>query len=424
MIIDRIHGSRLMKLLLTAGIVFLSFWIWYFLFFTFYGADQHFLAQYLIYSLVTTGGVVLERLSRSVQPYIAPAHRASDRSIYLSIRQTIFAVIFVSLYVFATKDQLISRFFLGSFSGFLFFVLAWANHQLIPFLALRFFDGNRGLSVVLVGSPELVSRNLEWFRNRAEHGLRVIGYIGNGPDAPPIGDLPHLGAESDLDQTLERLRPALAVFLESPERSGELIQRKQLGDRLGIRIIHVWDFEASYGIIPIIHAEKDLYFLGFRTEPLESPVNRLVKRLIDISLALPVVLFVLPPLALVVKLVQQRQSPGPLFFVQERQGVGGLRFKMIKFRSMHWQDHDQTVQATRGDSRIYPMGAFLRKTSLDEFPQFINVLFGDMSVVGPRPHLPQHDHEFAKKFESYPVRAFVKPGITGLAQVRGFRGEI
>jgi lipopolysaccharide/colanic/teichoic acid biosynthesis glycosyltransferase len=97
---------------------------------------------------------------------------------------------------------------------------------------------------------------------------------------------------------------------------------------------------------------------------------------------------------------------------------------MLKFRSMYARDHDINKQATAGDSRIFPFGAFLRKSSLDEFPQFINVLRGDMSIVGPRPHLPQHDIEFSQISKTYRVRSLVKPGITGLAQVNGYRGEI
>jgi lipopolysaccharide/colanic/teichoic acid biosynthesis glycosyltransferase len=168
-------------------------------------------------------------------------------------------------------------------------------------------------------------------------------------------------------------------------------------------------------------------FYSLQQEPLEDPFNRILKRLLDIVIALPIVLFVLPPLSVWVWLMQRLQAPGRLFFVRNRTGHGQREFAMLKFRSMYDAAKDPKIevqQARRGDDRTYPFGRFIRKTSLDEFPQFINVLKGDMSVVGPRPHLVAHDVDFNSQMKGYRTRFFVKPGITGLAQCNGFRGEI
>tara|TARA_B100000614_G_C14335875_1_gene406779 strand:- start:202 stop:705 length:504 start_codon:yes stop_codon:yes gene_type:complete len=122
-----------------------------------------------------------------------------------------------------------------------------------------------------------------------------------------------------------------------------------------------------------------------------------------------------------------RQSPGPLFFKQERSGQRGRKFQILKFRSMHDRGADRSregEQAKPGDDRVYTFGEFLRKSSIDEFPQFINVLLGNMSAIGPRPHMIQHDDEFSEQVNIYRTRHFVKPGITGLAQCKGFRGEV
>ena len=141
-------------------------------------------------------------------------------------------------------------------------------------------------------------------------------------------------------------------------------------------------------------------------------------------MSLPVVLFVLPPLCLVVKIFQAIQSPGPLFYRQTRAGLNNLPFRIFKFRTMRSdKGDDASKQATAGDPRIYPMGRILRKTSLDEIPQFLNVFFGHMSVVGPRPHMIIHNRRFSEVMEEYHVRTFAKPGITGLAQMSGYRGE-
>jgi lipopolysaccharide/colanic/teichoic acid biosynthesis glycosyltransferase len=148
-----------------------------------------------------------------------------------------------------------------------------------------------------------------------------------------------------------------------------------------------------------------------------------VKRGIDFALAAPIMLLLFPPLALIVWLAQRLQSPGPLFHKQTRAGIQNRRFDIYKFRTMHPANHELSRQATSEDERVYPLGKWLRKLSIDEVPQFWNVLRGDMSVVGPRPHLIEHNEQFSRLMANYQVRTFVKPGITGLAQVRGFRGE-
>jgi putative colanic acid biosysnthesis UDP-glucose lipid carrier transferase len=149
-----------------------------------------------------------------------------------------------------------------------------------------------------------------------------------------------------------------------------------------------------------------------------------VKRAMDVTLALLALIF-FSPLLLLISLAIMIESPGPVLFSQARGGLGGRPFRIFKFRTMRVaEDGPEVRQATRQDPRVTRLGAFLRKTSLDELPQLINVLLGDMSLVGPRPHALCHDLEFAAVVPIYANRAAVRPGLTGLAQVSGCRGEV
>ncbi len=157
--------------------------------------------------------------------------------------------------------------------------------------------------------------------------------------------------------------------------------------------------------------------------PLDKKRNLTLKRCFDVFFSIMVIIFILswlyPLLAILIKL----SSRGPVFFVQKRNGLNNKEFNCFKFRTMYLNDECDEQQAQEGDHRIFRLGKILRRTSLDEFPQFFNVLIGDMSVVGPRPHMVKHNQMYAELIDNYNHRSLVRPGITGLAQVLGYRGE-
>ena len=165
-------------------------------------------------------------------------------------------------------------------------------------------------------------------------------------------------------------------------------------------------------------------YLSFFRDPLSSSVqNRVIKRTFDIVFSLTFLCTIFPIVLLVVAVITKITMPGPLFFRQKRNGLNDKVFYCIKFRSMRVNDDADKVQATKDDPRKTKWGNIMRKTNIDELPQFINVLLGDMSVVGPRPHMLKHTEEYSQLIDKYMVRHFVRPGITGWSQVTGFRGE-
>jgi putative colanic acid biosynthesis UDP-glucose lipid carrier transferase len=170
-----------------------------------------------------------------------------------------------------------------------------------------------------------------------------------------------------------------------------------------------------YDYIPVISLRNIL---------LDDTLNKFIKRIFDIVFSLLVIVGVLSWLSIILAIIIKWQSKGPLFFIQKRNGLNYKEFNCYKFRSMEINDEAHINQVRKNDARVTRIGRFMRKTSIDELPQFFNVLLGDMSVVGPRPHMVSHTEMYALKIDKFMVRHFVKPGITGLAQTKGYRGEV
>jgi len=345
--------------------------------------------------------------------------------IQITQRQLVRIALVLFAVVFATKDTNISRIFLGSYLVASAFVLFLANCFLPSFLSKLFFkDGS--VRTLFIGSPEDVRRLKGWVTQKAHLGVEPVGYLCNDDDQIVEG-LPRFGRVEDVQQVLAEQSIGQIVLLQfylDRADSNKVIQAAQ---RLGCRVRLYNNFNSYYDHAVTVDHEGEYTFFTLDDEPLENPVNRILKRTLDVAISLPVVLFLLPPLTILVWMIQRVQSPGPIFYPQLRSGINKRRFNIWKFRTMNVasQTSDQVkIQAKNGDSRVYAFGRFLRRTSLDEIPQFINVLLGDMSVAGPRPHMIEHDEEFAKLLRNYYSRHYVKPGITGLAQSMGYRGEI
>ena len=214
------------------------------------------------------------------------------------------------------------------------------------------------------------------------------------------------------------------LLIALPNSNGAEVDRLvKFAENHMIRVQIIPEFTSFFHKSVSIEYFENLPILSLRTEPLESLTNRMVKRLFDIVFSLIIIIFLLswlfPLLAILIKM----SSKGPVFFTQLRSGRDNREFICYKFRTMAVNNLADKLQATANDPRITKLGAFMRKTNLDELPQFINVLLNKMSVVGPRPHMLTHTKYYRKIIDKYMVRQYAKPGITGWAQVIGLRGE-
>jgi exopolysaccharide biosynthesis polyprenyl glycosylphosphotransferase len=345
-------------------------------------------------------------------------------SVRVSRQQLVRVVAVLFTIAFVTKDTGVSRIFLSSYIGLMAVVLVLANHY-FPRLIIRMFFHRDAMRTILVAPAEDLEDLAEWIRSREHLGIQLVGWVGDGR-ADNV-QLPRLGTLEELRRVViehDITQVVVSQFAYTPQQAREITR---CVEDAGCRVRFYANSRRYFGWAPIkIEHEGDYTFVALTAEPLENPANRALKRAFDIAVALPVVLFVMPPLVALVAIMQRLQSPGPVFHRQFRSGLNRRRFLIYKFRTMHVAASERTMakQAQQHDARVYPFGRFLRRSSLDEVPQFLNVLLGDMSVSGPRPHLLEHDEQFAKVVNSYYTRHFVKPGITGLAQSKGFRGEI
>lgn len=341
------------------------------------------------------------------------------RIVFLTMTQTVLAYLFLKV-----VDMRIPVGWLLLEQGIMGFVLITLARLLerTTIKTYRERGGNRRV-ITLVGSDSILKAVYQRLASDPTTGYEINGYYA---DREKDQEMKWLGTVNDLLEKISQsesidLGDELYVSLSTRERD-TILQLSRYCDQHVVKFYYVPLSEEIIQLDLTREFLSDIEVYTTHESLLQNPVNKALKRVIDILgalLMLVVTGLVLPLVYLIIK----KQSPGPLFFKQLRTGLDGKPFMIYKFRSMHVNLDADKKQATKEDVRKFPFGSFMRKTNIDELPQAWNVLKGEMSVVGPRPHMLAHTKMYSKLIDKYMVRHFVKPGITGWAQTTGFRGE-
>lgn len=338
------------------------------------------------------------------------------------VKNVLFQMMLGILFIFLSKEDLFTRNFILYFGFFLMFFISL---RIISFQLIINYLRKKGKSIrnlIIIGAGEVGQNFWKMLGKNNQLGYHFIGFVDDRPEAAGVN---HLGTLDQLSKIIQTHHVEEAIIALPKEASPNLDAVIKICNINAIRTHIIPDYFRFVSKKFKITMFDKFPIITVRDEPLQEIQWRLVKRLFDILLSLLVIFLITSWLFPIIMIFQKLTSKGKIFYIQDRIGKDNKVFSCFKFRTMYENfDDKKFIPTTVNDQRITSFGKFLRRSNLDELPQIFNVLFGEMSVVGPRPHAIAYNDLYKEFFEEIKLRGLVKPGITGWAQVHGLRGDV